>query len=152
MDINYIKSMKQINNPVELLKVIAEAINNNESGPLHIRMSSGEDQDCSFESALKPGNIAIMKQGETKMCGIILPNQTMIKVSADGKVTGYMNQFTANSPLVIEAIYRPTKEHYALHDYRNMHLVWKRSAEKVKKSIKEIEEALGLTPGSLEIN
>lgn len=144
--------MKQINNPLDLLKVIAEAINNNESNPLHIKISSEVDQECSLEAALEPGNIAIMKQGETKMCGIVLPNQVMIKVSADGKITGYMNQFTANSPLVIEAIYRPTEEHYALHDYRNMQLVWKRPAEKVKKSMREIEEALGLTPGSLEIN
>ena len=152
MDINYTKSMKQINNPLELIKVIAEAINNNESNPLHIKMSCEEDQNCPFEAALKPGNIAIMKQGEIKMCGIILPNQTMVKISADGKVTGYMSQFTANSPLVIEAIYRPTEEHYALHDYRNMQLVWKRPVDKVKKSMREIEEALGLTPGSLEIN
>lgn len=49
----------------------------------------------------------------------------------------------------IKKVYKPGT-YYALTDLDRMELVWK-APEKVTKSISEIETALGLEPGTLEI-
>lgn len=107
--------------------------------------------EVSFESSLKPGNIFVARQGKEKLIGIILQGGTAIKVNSGGQIIGYMRSFDATTPLTIEAVYEPTSDVYALHNYADMKLIWKKAPAKVNKSLREIEDALGLEPGSLEI-
>ena len=48
-------------------------------------------------------------------------------------------------------ICKPSDKFFKAKDIDNMEIVWERQKPKVKKSIADIEKALNLEPGTLEI-
>lgn len=110
------------------------------------------DINSSFENALKPGRIVKLEISGVCYLGIILSSKTIVYVSFDGQIKGYLNNYTMDKPYKIDCIIEPSPESFQLKDYKKMKYVWIRpQAKPVKKSVAEIEKELGLTPGTLEI-
>lgn len=106
----------------------------------------------SFIDALKPGRIIEFLLGKEQLFGIVLESYTIVYITKQGQIKGYLNNYSINLPYKIVRIYQPDKVHYQLKDYKLMSVVWERpKEEKVKKSIADIEKELGLAPGTLEI-
>lgn len=110
------------------------------------------DMNQNFENAIQPGRIVELEINNQCYLGIVLTSKTIMYVNSKGEIKGYINNFTMDQPYKINRIFTPTTNVFKLKDYKRMPIVWKRPERVViKKSIKEIEAALGLEPGTLEI-
>lgn len=108
------------------------------------------DEVESFDDSLRPGYI-VEFDTENVAYGIVLDNGMIVCLNKDGKVSGYLKKFTAETPCKIVGIYKPTDEAYTFRSLKNMEKVWAPKKEKVTYTKSEIEKLLGLEPGSLEI-
>lgn len=93
---------------------------------------------------LKPGYYVVFNKDNVTYYGIVLSNYRIIYFTSKGQLMGY-----CSTKCDIKKIYKPGT-YYALTDLDQMELVWE-APKKVTKSISEIEKALGLEPGTLEI-
>lgn len=103
-----------------------------------------------FKEALVPGRIVELDNG---YLGFIVTPEVIMYSNRQGQIKGYLTNFTVDFPYEIKRILIPTSEYYQLKDYNKMKAAWthKQKPVTVKKSISEIEKALGIKPGTLEI-
>ena len=117
-----------------------------EDPDIHVEMKTP-----SFEYSVHPGYIIKCEiKGEYHFAIALTPSRS-IYMDKTGQVKGYLASPTQDNPYKVVEVRRPTSEYFKLSDFDNMELMWKRPADKVKKSIADIEKELGLTPGTLEI-
>lgn len=105
-----------------------------------------------LEDALDPGNIVVYKN--TDFIGVILGGGAIMKVRSDGKVLGYIHNYTENAPYEIAAVYEPDDEVFKLNETDDMVIVWKALEEAPKKRMvtkNQIAEMMGIDPDSFEI-
>lgn len=105
----------------------------------------------SFDYSCQPGNILKIANKDDYFYAIVLTNNRFIYFDKYANMKGYLSDLTENIPFKVLEVRKPTSENFALSNYDNMELIWKRPVEKIKRSIADIEKELGLTPGSLEI-
>jgi hypothetical protein len=90
-------------------------------------------------------------QGEDIYYGIIVDAKHMIYFDKSGNKVKYLRNYTTDHPFKILEIRKPTDDFFKFNDMDQMPIIWTRPAEKVKKTIADIEKELNLTPGTLEI-
>lgn len=106
-----------------------------------------------FESALKPGRIIVFEDGDKTRYGFIIKPNIIVYVNSKGEIQGYLKNFTEDNPYKVTQILIPTDEKFKLTECSEMLVAWKRKDPIiVKKTKEEIEKALGLEPGTLEIS
>lgn len=105
----------------------------------------------SFNYSCQPGNILKIANQDDYFYAIVLTKDRFIYFDKFANMKGYLSDLTENIPFKVLEVRKPTSEDFALSNYDNMELIWKRPVEKIKRSIADIEKELGLTPGSLEI-
>lgn len=88
--------------------------------------------------------------------GFIISSGTIIYANNKGEIKGYLRG-CLDSPkdgnfYQVKKIFVPTPYCFKLSDYKKMDVAWPKVKNKVvKKTVSEIEEELGLEPGTLEI-
>lgn len=140
--INKFLKVPVISNIDELLKKIPYKEGNQKSS-----------SNNTFESALIPGRIIVFEDGDKIRYGFIIKSNIIVYVNSKGEIQGYLKNFTKDSPYKINRILIPTDEKFKLTECSEMLVAWKRKDPIiVKKTKEEIEKALGLEPGTLEIS
>lgn len=123
--------------------------------------NSFDDEDEEKENSndlskyLAPGYIVKFTKHDTVYLGVVICDNNVMYMTTDGYVKGYVGNFTDCAPFVVEAIYKPSSEHFVVHELDKMEIVYQKSTKKepvkVNKSISDIEKELGLEPGTLNI-
>lgn len=96
----------------------------------------------SFGNALIPGCFVDFE--ESNVPGFITAERNLAAFLQTNEEWSIISNFTEDYPRKITRIYSADKD-------GNTTTIWERPIAKVKKSISEIEKAMGLEPGSLEI-
>lgn len=105
----------------------------------------------SFEYSIQPGYILKFEDMGKKRFAIAITSNRLVHVDEFGKIKGYLVNPTMDAPYKVLEVRQPDSENFKLVDFDSMNLVWKRPVEKVKKSLTDIEQQLGMEPGTLEI-
>lgn len=145
--------MNNIQTPSDLLRTLIQVMKESVENTSNEHSCNHTNCSCSdFEDAIQPGCLVAMSNGDKKVMGVVLADGTLMRVSAEGQILGYTSGYTKDTPYKILAVYRPTEEVYALHEYNKMPVMWKRpEVKKVSKTIADLEKELGLAPGTLVI-
>lgn len=139
-----LQAEKLVDDPVNNLNIIT----NTEDAITMLKNEKPKTRaENSFDSNIQPGYLVNFECMGEKYKGIIMANKDIMYYNCTtNKVEGTIGNYTENSPYIITSIERPTEES-DLYE-----VVWSATPHKVKKSISEIENELGLTPGTLEIS
>lgn len=109
-----------------------------------------------FKSEFLPGRIVQLTVRDQEYLGFIISSGTIIYANNKGEIKGYLRG-CLDSPkdgnfYQVKKIFVPTPYCFKLSDYKKMDVAWPKVKNKVvKKTVSEIEEELGLEPGTLEI-
>lgn len=101
--------------------------------------------------AMRPGYYVVLNNGDEIFYGVILDVSHILCFNAQGQMIKYIVKYTDDKPDKIMKICKPSDKFFKAKDIDNMEVVWERHKPKVKKSIADIEKALNLEPGTLEI-
>lgn len=101
------------------------------------------------ENLFIPGRLVTLLVEKKFYIGIILTEKKCACFNTIGHIEGYIDNLNLDDGTVL-GVYQPTSEHYKLKEYDQMTVIYKRQ-DRVKKTISEIEQELGLAPGTLEI-
>lgn len=101
--------------------------------------------------AMRPGYYVVLNNGDEIFYGVILDVSHILCFNAQGQMIKYIIKYTDDKPDKIMKICKPSDKFFKAKDIDNMEVVWERQKPKVKKSIADIEKALNLEPGTLEI-
>ena len=101
--------------------------------------------------AMHPGYYVVINNENDIYYGVILDKSHILCFNAQGHMTKYIIKYTDDKSDKIMKICKPSDKFFKAKDIDNMEIVWERQKPKVKKSIADIEKALNLEPGTLEI-
>lgn len=101
--------------------------------------------------AMHPGYYVVINNENDIYYGVILDVSHILCFNAQGQMLRYIVKYTDDKPDKIMKICKPSDKFFKAKDIDNMEIVWERQKPKVKKSIADIEKALNLEPGTLEI-
>ena len=101
--------------------------------------------------AMHPGYYVVINNENDIYYGVILDKSHILCFNAQGQMTKYIIKYTDDKSDKIMKICKPSDKFFKAKDIDNMEIVWERQKPKVKKSIADIEKALNLEPGTLEI-
>lgn len=101
--------------------------------------------------AMHPGYYVVINNENDIYYGVILDKSHILCFNAQGQMTKYIIKYTDDKSDKIMKICKPSDKFFKAKDIDNMEIVWERQRPKVKKSIADIEKALNLEPGTLEI-
>lgn len=101
--------------------------------------------------AMRPGYYVVLDNGDEIFYGVILDVSHILCFNAQGQMIKYIIKYTDDKSDKIMKICKPSEKFFKAKDINNMEIVWERKKPKVKKSIADIEKALNLEPGTLEI-
>ena len=104
-----------------------------------------------IHDAMRPGYYVVLNNGDETFYGVILDVSHILCFNAQGQMIKYIVKYTDDKPDKIMKICKPSDKFFKAKDIDNMEIVWERHKLKVKKSIADIEKALNLEPGTLEI-
>lgn len=104
-----------------------------------------------IHDAMRPGYYVVLNNGDETFYGVILDVSHILCFNAQGQMIKYIIKYTDDKSDKIMKICKPSDKFFKAKDIDNMEIVWERKKSKVKKSIADIEKALNLEPGTLEI-
>lgn len=109
---------------------------------------SSSDSKVFDTHILNPGYYVVLKKDTTIYYGVVLSNGYIMYFTSTGSIVGYCAPNSSN--ITVLKVYKPTEYNFTLNSLDYMDLIYE-APKKVTKSISEIEKALGLEPGTLEI-
>lgn len=104
-----------------------------------------------FQVNLYPGYYVVIDKGDSLVYGIVIDPKHILYFDKKGSNIKYLANFTDTAPYKIIKVCKPSDTYYQAKDIDMMDIVWQRPKDKVKRSIADIEKALDLEPGTLEI-
>lgn len=111
----------------------------------------GFTNNVEFHTNLHPGYYVVIDKGDSLAYGIVIDTKHILYFDKKGSNVKYLANFTDTEPYKIIKICKPSDIYYQAKDIDMMDIVWQRPKDKVKRSIADIEKALNLEPGTLEI-
>lgn len=105
----------------------------------------------SIYDAMCPGYYVVISNDQEIFYGVILDRAHILCFNAQGQMIKYIIKYTDDKPDKIMKICKPSDKFFKAKDIDNMEIIWERQKPKVQKSIADIEKALNLEPGTLEI-
>lgn len=108
-----------------------------------------EDANIPFDPA--PGTYVDLDINGKNVVGVVLHNKTLLLIDPENHaVQGYLTNYTSTVPYKAMSIRVPNKNDYK-YSSDTVPIIWKAKDDSVKMSIADIEKALNLKPGSLNI-
>lgn len=108
-----------------------------------------EDANIPFDPA--PGTYVDLDINGKNVVGVVLHNKTLLLIDPENHaVQGYLTNYTSTVPYKAISIRVPNKNDYK-YSSDTVPIIWKAKDDSVKMSIADIEKALNLKPGSLNI-
>lgn len=138
---------------IEFLKLLEEIAKRNvDNSPKESVDSDNDDFNVNGVMNVPPGLYVDLNVDGKDIVGVSLANNILLLIDVENtNVLGYLKDYTANIPYKIKSIRKPLSNDYKISS-NTLPVLWTSLIAKKKMSIRDIEKALNLEPGSLEIS
>lgn len=138
---------------IEFLKMLEEIAKHNiDNLPKESVDSNNDDFNVNGVMNIPPGLYVDLSVDNKDIVGVSLINNILLLIDVENSnVLGYLKDYTSNIPYKIKNIRKPLSNDYKISS-KTLPILWSAPVEKKKMSVRDIEKALNLEPGSLEIS